>query len=302
MSVTKKCFRSDSRINRKVLLVCSIVLFLVPLFTQAEIIFDDDFEDSATGNPPTNQSSKKLANWGNCSGNCTIVTTEQARSGKKSLKTYLNRNKSSTSFRTEAVPRGAARKPDKGVDYWYGFSTFIPNSHIPDYKAPDTIAQWHTATGHPVTLWVDGTDLVLAVRDENSGGIDRFELGPYKKNVWTDWVVHVKWSNKNDGLVELWKNGNKLVSHKGVNMLNEPGAGWLKLGLYKTVWRDNKRQFAGQRFDANIVERVFYHDEVRIASGRNAKFSDVDPSRSGPSTSASSDKVEPPKNVKITFE
>jgi len=43
------------------------------------------------------------------------------------------------------------------------------------------------------------------------------------KNVWYDFVYHVKWSSKSDGLFDAWVNGKKVLTHRGPTLY--PGQG-----------------------------------------------------------------------------
>ena len=56
-------------------------------------------------------------------------------------------------------------------------------------------------------------------------------IGEIQKNVWYDFVYHVKWSSGPDGLFEAWVNGKKMLSHTGPNMYAGQGV-YLKLANY----------------------------------------------------------------------
>ena len=101
------------------------------------------------------------------------------------------------------------------------------------------------------------------------GGAHRYDFGPYKTGVWTDWVFHVKWSYQADGILEIWKNGEKVVDQKGPNTFNDAKGPYFKMGLYKG-WKDPDRPS-----DA-VNKRVLYHDEFRMA-GADASYTDVAP-------------------------
>lgn len=280
----------------------------------AEIIFQDNFESSTTGKAPASKT------WGVCSGNCAVVTTEKSRKGNKALKSYLSRSKSKVKYRTEAVPRGQVRTAAKqGEHFWYGFSVLVPNNHIPDNRSQDIVVQWHhspdTHLGETNAM-VKSPPMMLVVKNntftfKNSHNPNRvgrredpqrkdrdWNLGSSNAGKWTDWVIHVKWSWKNDGILEVWKDGNKVISHKGPNNFNDAKAPWPKIGLYKSDWR--KPEHAGKTYDANIYDRVFYHDEIKFAKGASAKYDDVAPGNgSAGNTGGNSTELLPPTSLKI---
>lgn len=252
-----------------------------PIVNAGVLIFEDGFEDTAVGQPPD------PSYWGKCSGNCLTATTERARSGQRSMKVNLNRLSDKSSYRTEAVPRGPARNGIKeGDDVWYGFSIFIPADHAPDSLASETLAQWHHGGGSggspPLSLKLDDAQWNLRMRwssgqvnkDNDKQGGKSWNLGAYEPGRWTDWVFRIKWSTNTDGVLQIWKNGAQVVNHQGPNDYANSGASWLKMGVYKTVWRNNP---SDGRYDQNITERTFYLDEVRIARGADVNYQDVAP-------------------------
>ena len=58
-------------------------------------------------------------------------------------------------------------------------------------------------------------------------------VGPMNKGNWTDWVVHAKWSFGADGVLEIWRDGNKVGTQTGPNNYKTEQPGFFKLGLYK---------------------------------------------------------------------
>lgn len=101
------------------------------------------------------------------------------------------------------------------------------------------------------------------------GGTKNYDFGPYGTGVWTDWVFHVKWSYQSDGLLEVWRDGRKVVTQKGPNTFNDKGGPYFKMGMYKG-WQDPERPG-----DA-VTRRVLYHDEYRMGS-ITATYDDVAP-------------------------
>jgi hypothetical protein len=55
--------------------------------------------------------------------------------------------------------------------------------------------------------------------------------GPVTRNVWYDFVYHVKWSSGPDGFFDAWVNGEKKLSHRGPTLYAGIGC-YLKLSNY----------------------------------------------------------------------
>ena len=168
-----------------------------------------------------------------------------------------------------------------GEEYWYGFSIFLPEGFVVNNDW-EILAQWH---GYPdknigetwrnpvmalnsdegiwsVTVRWDSKKNTFESGERVYDGTKLFEFGPYETGVWTDWVFHVKWSYESDGLLEIWKNGVKVVDRDGPNCFNDALGPYFKMGIY-----------AGDVPSTRIV----YHDEFRMADA-NSTYEDVAPS------------------------
>jgi Polysaccharide lyase len=239
-----------------------------------DLVFLGDFE---TGN---------LNGW-HVSGNAPKITTSPTRAGRYAMKTSLNRYKDKVAYRTEVSGPGS----DLGKEYWYGFSIFLPEDYVPD-KIWEIVAQWHGVPDfkigegwrNPVmALSTDGGRWGLVTRwdakrntfeggKRRYGGTKRYDLGPYRTQVWTDWVFHVKWSYQADGILEIWQNGKVVVRQNGPNAFNDAKGPYFKMGLYKGWKRPNSPGDA-------VESRLLYHDEFRMAVGSD-HYADVAPRKS----------------------
>src|SRR5262249_900927 len=56
-------------------------------------------------------------------------------------------------------------------------------------------------------------------------------IAPIQKNVWYDFVYHVRWSSGADGFFDAWVNGRKKLSHHGPTIYSGQGV-YLKLANY----------------------------------------------------------------------
>jgi len=240
--------------------------------TPDDLLFLGDFEH---GVMPLTEENKKSP-WYN-SGNPPVVVTapEPVRAGRYAMKSVLDRATSPISFRTEVVPRTEAAKI--GQDYWYGFSMYFK-----DWKADniwEIVAQWHdvwdrhlgeTSRNPILSFGVTNDEIIirnlwdakpltpLGPKGHEYGGSVTLWQGPIDRDCWTDWVVHVQWSYTDDGLTEIWRNGEKIVHRKGPNCFNDEKGPYFKMGIYKG-WRDRKAP------EGKVGCRVIYHDEVRFA-------------------------------------
>ncbi|MBI3525708.1 MAG: heparin lyase I family protein, partial [Betaproteobacteria bacterium] len=58
-------------------------------------------------------------------------------------------------------------------------------------------------------------------------------IGPVVKNVWYDFVYHVKWSSNSDGYFYAWVNGVRKLAYSGPTIYTGQGC-YLKLANYHT--------------------------------------------------------------------
>lgn len=217
------------------------------------------------------------------SGNSPTVTTAYVREGKYAIKTFLDRKNSPTSYRTELAMRSIRAQPD--VDYWYGFSIYLPSDYVAD-SIWEIVAQWHAvpdkALGEgdlnpPVSLHSENGKWKVStiwdahqVTTKSYDGSRSYDLGAYKRGVWTDWVFHIKWSPNSDGLLQVWEDGKQVINTPGPIGFNDAVGPYFKFGLYKG-WRDRSSPVG------LVTTRTLYHDSIRMASGPTAKYADVAP-------------------------
>ncbi|MCE7065089.1 polysaccharide lyase [Dyadobacter sp. CY326] len=202
------------------------------------------------------------------------VSNVTARSGK-SLKVILNKGKNN---RTEL----GTSPNDSPKEGWFGFSLFFPPSFEND-STPESIVQWQSRPdagenwrSAPLFLGVMNGYFILDQRtdstqisNENTVIFKRKTLGSVTKSKWIDFVVHAKWSYKNDGLIEVWKNNKLVFSKSGPNCYNDKLNPYFKIGLYK--W-----DFPASKMKTKV--RTINIDEVRIGSSE-ATYKDVAPGK-----------------------
>lgn len=172
-----------------------------------------------------------------------------------------------------------------GSEIWYGFSIYLPKDWVED-TAPEIVAQWHDRPdlwfGEPfrnpsLALTINGNnwgisntwDSKVVTGKNNAAGKEQLWSGVISKGVWTDWVFHVKWSHQSDGIVEVWKDGIRIVNKRGSVTYNDLLAPFFKVGLYKFPWKSGK-------VPSITNKRIIYYDEIRIGNA-NASYEDVVP-------------------------
>jgi len=180
-----------------------------------------------------------------------------------------------------------------GNERWYGLSIYVPPSWRVDVNPQDyqILAQWHNLpdieldegyTPPPLAIWIDKgewavwsfwdpnlvTQLVGGVPINGGGGAELWH-GAFQPGSWTDWVVHARWSYLADGLLEVWRDGVKVVTRSGPNTYNDRRPMYLMVGLYKWPW-----ETPGVAWSEST--RVAYFDEVRVA-GASGTYAQVAP-------------------------
>ncbi|MBN1361484.1 MAG: polysaccharide lyase [Sedimentisphaerales bacterium] len=238
---------------------------------RAGLLFESDFERG------------DLTGW-RPSGNTPTVANHPIRAGRRAMRTSLDRHNDTVPYRTEVSGPHA----DVGKEYWYGFSIFLPDDYVPD-GIWEIVAQWHGVPDfdigdnwrNPVMAlsttngrwgWVSRWDAKRNTFESGKreyGGTHNYDLGPYRTGAWTDWVVHVKWLYGPDGILEVWRDGEKVIDQDGPNAFNDKDGPFFKMGLYKG-WSDPNRP------SDKVTSRVLYHDEFRMG-GSEARYDDVAP-------------------------
>jgi len=238
------------------------------------LIFAGDFE---TGN---------LKEWGKelgCDYSAQVVT-EPVRAGKYAVRFELHKDDPivANSRRAELTLK---REPKVKVERWYGFSIFLPEDYQQD-PTPEIVTQWHASPDRddgevwrspPLAVQTQGGNWNISwrwdadriMKRNRPDGAKSENLGKYETGVWTDWVFHVKWSWESDGLLEVWKNGKKVIHYEGPIGYNDKRGVYFKTGIYKWVWKTTR-----ERDPSTTTTRITYVDEVHIGSEK-AAYRDV---------------------------
>jgi hypothetical protein len=206
-------------------------------------------------------------------------STEQARTGTRSLKITLNAANGKTS-RYQLVMNTPDGQP--GQDRYYGVSFYLGSdwnlaqvTNNADYFISALLGFRYTATSangpgnnlngnivNSVPTFETYTNLTGGVDDNrcNTGRADCLRLGEMIKGQWIDFVFRVKWSLGSDGVREVWRNGVKLGTYNG------------RTTLYSSPFEHRIGFYEGGKVNH---KRTLYVDNYRIGTS----YAAVDPSQ-----------------------
>src|SRR5881275_1474997 len=136
---------------------------------------------------------------------------------------------------------------NQGQDEWWAHSLMFPQNYV--IPPAGSVWNWgvvfdfhHTGpTGQPnfqiaslptgLEFWVSGGPTV--VNGPTDPGFHSVAIGPVTKNVWYDFMYHVKWSSGSDGFFQAWLNGQQLMNYSGATLYVGESC-YLKLANYHT--------------------------------------------------------------------
>jgi hypothetical protein len=215
-----------------------------------------------------------------------IVDAPELPAGSKAVRFAVAR--APNSFRSEiSLPH------EPGFhERWYGERIYVPESWVfdPD-RAVDIVMQWHAIPGNwratypNLEISIGHTNWF--VRQSFGNAQERptrtnLRLGaPVRRGAWVSWVVHAKWSPRDDGLLQIWRDGQLVIDRAGANVYATIGVDYtpyLKTGIYHPEWNlsrtDRQEAFARERPVA--TNKVIFATDVTIGSER-ARYEDVAP-------------------------
>lgn len=218
-------------------------------------------------------------------GRIAIVDAPGLDTGHKAARFVVPR--AANSYRSEiALPHEQGCR-----ERWYGARILAPSDWVIDPGKGGTIVlQWHGIPGNwratfpNLQISIDGAQWRIR---RNFGAA---QAGPTREDIivddplrpgkWVAWVIHARWSTKEDGLLRVWKDG-KLVAEKGgPNIYTTIGVEYtpyLKTGLYHPNWnlRSEGRQAAFAR-ESPVTEKSIYVTDLKIGSEK-ARYEDIAP-------------------------
>lgn len=230
-----------------------------PPSTRNNLIFESKFDNVVYTGTKINVNIGQP--WGNEQHCCSysVAAAPIAYSGTGAAKFDLRPGDPPTS----GAPRSEISGPGEGAtkfERWYGVAFYPVNLSGNDLS----VIQWHQNTSvsiPPMSLWVSGNNWSMVHTKEGQGVNNIYStLAPIEMNKWAIFVFHIKWSNQTDGLLEVWKDGIKVLTYNGIT--GYVNGNYLKCGIYQ--------------WDGVSSQQILYIDEVRIAN-ELGKYSDVSP-------------------------
>ena len=175
-----------------------------------------------------------------------VISKDYARSGTRSVRITVKEGdigaRGDDSQRVERAELDSGHYPLLGQDVWYGFSFLLPpgfpivNNRLviasckqSDVEGSPLIGQRFRGGKHSVTIRAPGVSGI-----GKSHPLPDIQLGR-----WNDMVYHVRYSTGDDGMIEVWMNGARVVSYRGATASKE-GADrfYHKVGLYRDRWKE----------------------------------------------------------------
>ncbi len=218
-------------------------VLMLPAVASASSVWKGDFEPGNlsqwSGSQQVNSSRLSVVTSPVREGRYALKTT--VRQGDRPIKASGNRNE------LFYLSREA-----NNSEYSYKWSTLFPKS-FPRSAKWQVFAQWHhegCCGSPPLEFYIVNDELRMRV-----GGTSGKVLwkAPLQREKWNDFVLRVKWSSDpNTGFVELYHNGQRVLSRTKVATQYKGERNYLKLGLYR---------------DASIsAEGVVFHDGFTMAT------------------------------------
>lgn len=204
---------------------------------------------------------------------------DPVRSGNCALRLEVNADEEDQGggrFRAEVKHEGAGGA-NLERERWFGFSTYLPEEYpaaqddilFQVHERPSDCEDWRSpplylSASNEHMSWGTRWDAKACSDGNVPEGKANISRTPIVRGAWVDWVVHVRWSYRGDGLVEIWQDGEQIATYTGPNTFNDEQEQYLKVGSY---------MYAG--FEG-VDQRVSYVDEVRMG-GESAGYADVAP-------------------------
>jgi hypothetical protein len=163
----------------------------------------------------------------------------------------------------------AATDGYEGHEAWWAHSIYFPD----DFTAPTWEsyvvfdfhnsgpgpwqANFHVAFERQADTTKPGLMTLIGYGGVNSGdGPYKATLGQITRNVWYDFVYHVRWSSKSDGFFDAWLDGKRVLSHKGPTLYAGQGV-YLKLANYHNPVCDPYPACIGKHKASSVI-----HDRI----------------------------------------
>lgn len=169
---------------------------------------------------------------------------------------------------------------------WYSFSIYFPLDYAYDDE-PEVLNQWYQ-NGSPSTSLRGLKDRIVFICGNTTESRKTYDVGPINKGSWSEFVFHFIHSYESNGLVEIWRDGVKILTLNGGNMYNDVLPKW-KIGLYKSAFKYGI---------SDVTQRVVYFDNVRVGNA-NASYNEMTSGAVQPPPPPPADSIPPVDTVAL---
>ncbi|MEM4710900.1 MAG: polysaccharide lyase [Candidatus Woesearchaeota archaeon] len=162
-------------------------------------------------------------------------------------------------------------------EVWVGFNVMVPELWDTSSYFWNILFQFHAtedpgeaAISPPFSIGINSRKWVVDLRNSSIKIITgnnpdnrtafSFNISDVVPNQWVSWVVHIKWSPSDDGIVEVWKDGELVVSR--INMpigYNDTYYPYLKFGIYRIN-------------GTSYCNKTVYHDYLKVTNSNGSYF------------------------------
>lgn len=217
-------------------------------------------------------------------GNTGACVTTQVNGGDYAFLSSVSHSNSLTGGYHCELGRYALR-PER--ERWWGFAVLIPENWVDDanncvimqgHQLPDTSEPDRAPS---LVMRIQNNQLIIESRWDDTaisaptayglGGTIRnntVHTSTLQKGVWMNFVFRANFDcmPNGDGLLEVWKDGVKIVTHPGPNCYNDQRTGTIRFGLYK-------RYYAANNQTAPVTA---FYDQIKMTD-QSGTYADVAP-------------------------
>lgn len=274
-----------------VLVIC-LLLICQPTIARAGLLFSTDFEEQRI------DANQLYTLDALCCAHSAVIVNNPVRAGNYAVKVTLNSDDAGNIFWTYTNPAKRAELrwynigPKTGSERWFGIAMYVDPSWVDHTSDPNgtILLQIHGTQSDPgeaahspqfaIIITRDNRWNVNTLYDTNAittsatlGKIVR-DVGAVTKGVWINWVIHAKWRYDSTGLLEVWKDGNKVVNYTGPNTYNDNPAqqALMAFGIYKSWY--------GLQQPSPRDTLIMYYDQVKIGD-ESSNYNEVAPTGTG---------------------
>ena len=154
-----------------------------------------------------------------------------------------------------------ARTTWSSGERWYHWSIYFPEDHRVVHPALLILGQFHQVRSHPVWLFHNGPGgyhVVNFTTGKPVGGFQRVLTDSETRGNWADILLHVNWSDEDDGFFRVWVNGETAPRFAWSGPTKTPHREvYFRFGMYRAYL---------SRRPGEEPTQVVYYDEVNAGS------------------------------------